>query len=298
MHRYISKFFAVITLSGSLLVQAAETPYALVVGSSVIGTRENNKQDVHLGFNALFNSLLASENIQCEFKDFDKSEYLKESIKNKEVNGMFGSPLEYIQSEIWLTNTYLMSGIINDHYKSKILILVRKDSEINSIEQLKGKKIAAQIGVIQDLGGLYLETLLLEKKLPLPSVYFSEIIKTDTSNVALVNLFFKKADVALMSESEFNIAAELNPQMRIQTKVIQASEPYITFVSATSKSVPTEKMEAIKKALLSVEKSNKGRSVLKLVKLDGFKIIGLNELENVRALVEKNRLLKALKDVK
>ena len=298
MHRYISKFFAVITLSGSLLVQAAETPYALVVGSSVIGTRENNKQDVHLGFNALFNSLLASENIQCEFKDFDKSEYLKESIKNKEVNGMFGSPLEYIQSEIWLTNTYLMSGFINDHYKSKILILVRKDSEINSIEQLKGKKITAQRGVIQDMGGLYLETILLEKKLPLPSVYFSEIIKTDTSNVALVNLFFNKADVALMSESEFNIAAELNPQMRIQTKVIQASEPYISFVSATSKSVPTEKMEAIKKALLNVEKSNKGRSVLKLLKLDGFKIIGLNELENVRALVEKNRQLKAINDVK
>lgn len=298
MHRYISKFFAVITLSGSLLVQAAETPFALVVGSSVIGTRENSKQDVHLGFNALFNSLLASENIQCEFKDFDKPDYLKEAIKNKEVNGMFGSPLEYIQSEVWLTNAYLMSGSIYHQYKSKILILVRKDSGINSIEQLNGKKIAAQIGVIQDLGGLYLETSLLEKNLPLPSVYFSEIIKTDTSNVALVNLFFKKADVALMSESEFNVAAELNPQMRIQTRVIQASEPYITFVSATSKSVPTEKMEAIKKALLNVEKSNKGRSVLKLLKLDGFKIIGLNELENVRALVEKNRQLKAFKDVK
>ncbi|HOY69906.1 MAG TPA: PhnD/SsuA/transferrin family substrate-binding protein [Methylotenera sp.] len=298
MQPYIAKFFAVITLSGSLLVQAAETPFALVVGSSVIGTRENSKQDVHLGFNALFNSLLASENIQCEFKDFDKPEYLKEAIKNREVNGMFGSPLEYIQSEIWLTNAYLMSGLINNQYKSKILILVRKDSETNSIEQLKGKKIAVQRGVIQDIGGLYLETILLEKKLPAPSVYFSEIVKTDTSNVALVNLFFNKADVALMSEGEFNIAAELNPQMRKQTKVIHASEPYITFVSATSKSIPPEKMEAIKTALLNVEKSGKGRSVLKLLKVDGFKVIGLNELENVRALVEKNKQLKAFNHVK
>ena len=287
MNRSFAKLITIFLLTGSLLAQAASEPFALIVGSSVIGTRENTKQDVHLGFNALFNHMISNENIKSEFKDYDKSDILMQALKNNEVNAMFGSPLEYIQSESWLFDGYLISGLIGKQYKSKMLILIRNDSEIKTIEQLKGKKIAVQRGVIQDLGGLYLETLLLEKNLPLPAQYFSEIVKTDTSNVALVNLFFKKVDVALMSESEFNVAAELNPQMRLQIKAIESSDSYINFVAATTKAVPIDKREAIKNNMLAIEKSAKGRSMLRLLKIDGFKVINLNELTSVRALVEK-----------
>jgi ABC-type phosphate/phosphonate transport system substrate-binding protein len=188
--------------------------------------------------------------------------------------------------------------MVGSNYKSKIIMLVRKDREISTIDQLKGKKMAAQSGVIQDLGGLYLETLLLEKKLPESHKFFSEIMKTDTSNIALVSLFFKKVDMALMSESEFNIAAELNPQMRLQTKVIAASEPYLSFVAATSKNMPADKMDAIKKGLLNFDKSIKGKSMLRLLKVDGFHVIGLNELASVRELIAKNKQLKALANAK
>lgn len=293
MKRSFAKLITIFLLTGSLLAQAASEPFTLIVGSSVIGTRENSKQDVHLGFNALFNHMISEENIQSEFKDYDKSDLLMQALKNNEVNAMFGSPLEYIQSESWLFDGYLISGLIGKQYKSKMLILIRNDSEIKTIEQLKGKKIAVQRGVIQDLGGLYLETLLLEKNLALPAQYFSEIVKTDTSNVALVNLFFKKVDVALMSESEFNVAAELNPQMRLQIKAIESSDSYINFVAATTKAVPIDSREAIKNTILAIEKSAKGRNMLRLLKIDGFKLINLNELTSVRALVEKNKQLKA-----
>ena len=155
MKRSIAKLMTILLLTGSLLAQAASEPFALIVGSSVIGTRENSKQDVHLGFNTLFNHLISDENIQSNFKDYDKSDILMQAIKNKEVNAMFGSPLEYIQSESWLFDAYLISGVLSKQYKSKMLILIRNDSEIKTIEQLKGKKIAVQRGVIQDLGGLY-----------------------------------------------------------------------------------------------------------------------------------------------
>ena len=299
MKRFLTKLlFYFSAFNCALVIAADSTPYTLIVGSSVIGTRENAKQDVHLGFNTLFNGLLAVDNIRCEIVDFDNSDELFEALKKNEINSVLGSPLEFIKSESYLTKEYLISGLVSRHYKSRIIILVRKDSEINSIEQLKGKKIAVQRAVIQDLGGLYLETLLLEKKLPAARMFFSEILKPDTSNVALINLFFKKVDMALMSESEFNIAAELNPQMRSQTKVIAASEPFVSFVAATAKIMPPEKMEAIKKSLLNVEKSSKGKNMLRLLKVDGFQVIDLNELASVRALIAKNVQLKSINNAK
>jgi len=96
-----------------------------------------------------------------------------------------------------------------------------------------------------------------------------------------------------MSESEFNVAAELNPQMRLQIKAIESSDSYINFVAATTKAVPIDRREAIKNTMLAIEKSAKGRSMLRLLKIDGFKVINLNELTSVRALVEKNKQLKA-----
>lgn len=293
--KIILSLSALLSLSA---IAADVQPFSLTVGSSVIGTRENTKQDVHLGFNSLFNALLAADNIKSEFKDFDKSDDLAEAIQKNQVNSMFGSPLEFIDSETYLFSAYVITGLISNQYKSPIILLVRKDSEVNTIHQLKGKKISVQKGVIQDLGGLYLETLLLEEKLPVAEAYFSEIVKTGTSNIALVNLFFKTSDATLMSESEFNIAAELNPQMRLQTRVIHASEPFVNFVAATTNSVPLEKTEAIKKALLNVKKTHKGKTILTLLKVDEFRVVSIDELQTVRTLIAKNKQLKAASNVK
>jgi len=299
MKRYLTNIMLCSSMFCSLLASAADSvPYTIIAGSSFIGTRENSKQNVHIGFSSVFNEMLSSENIKCEFRDFDSSEELAEALKKNQINSMFGSPLEFIKSESLLMSSPLVSGVISNQQKSKILLLVRKDSEISAIEQLKNKKIASQKWVIQDLGGLYLDTLLLEKKLPTADIYFSEIIKTQTSNAALVSLFFKKADVALLSESEFNIAAELNPQMRAQTRILIASEPYLVIVAALTKNTPADQTNAIKKNLLSIENTSKGKNILRLMKMDGLREINLTDLNNVRELVEKNKQLKVANNAK
>ena len=94
MNRSFAKLITIFLLTGSLLAQAASEPFALIVGSSVIGTRENTKQDVHLGFNALFNHMISNENIKSEFKDYDLSLIhisCGQAIKNsvKDLSGLF-----------------------------------------------------------------------------------------------------------------------------------------------------------------------------------------------------------------
>lgn len=275
----------------------AET-YHLIAGSSVLGFRENDKQNVNIGFSTAFNEILSSENVKCDFKSTDTSEELYAAIQANQVNAFFGSPVEFIQAEQYFLDSPIASGIFANQLKYKNYLLVRKDSGINSITQLKSKRLVTTKWTTGDLGGLYLETLLLENKQVLPKRFFSEILTPDTSNRALVDLFFKKADVALINENQFNIAAELNPQLRSNIKILSESEPYLIFVTALSKNTPAQEAEAIKNSLLTVHKTSKGRSVLNLLKLQGFQEISKTDLDNVRALIAKNKRLKAEQNVR
>jgi ABC-type phosphate/phosphonate transport system substrate-binding protein len=249
---------------------AEAEPYHLTAGSSVLGYLENDKQNVNLGFNSVFNELLSSENVKCDFKNFDSSDGLAVAIKNGQANAFFGSPVEFLKSESYLLSSPIASGVFNNQLKSRILLVVRKDSGIDTFQQLKGKVLATQKWISADMGGMYLETLLLENKLPISQRFFSEIQNTDTSNRALVDLFFKKVDVTLISENQYDIATELNPQLREQTKIIIASEPYLIFVAALSKNTPEQEINGIKKSLLTIHRSARGKSILSLMKIQSF----------------------------
>lgn len=267
-------------------------PYHLVAGSSALGLLENDKQNVTLGFSSAFNSMLGTLNVKCDFKSFDSSDELAKAIEQNQVNAFFGSPVEFLKAESYFLENPIASGIIGNQLKSRILLVVRAESEIKSLAQLRGKKLSIQKFIANDLGGLYLETLLLENKLPLIKNFFLETQSSETSNRALVDLFFKKVDATLLSENYFQIAVELNPQLLLQTRILVASEPYLIFVAALRKGTPPQEIDGIKNSLLNVNKTAKGKSILNLMKVQGFKEISLNDLSNVRDLIAKNQQLK------
>lgn len=298
MINFLTKLCISVWVCGCLMAMPAHSePYKLIAGSSVLGYLENEKQNVNLGFNSVFNELLSSENIVCQFKNFGSSDELSAAIKSNQVNAFFGSPIEFIKSEAAFLPTPIVSGIFANHLKSKILLIVRKDSGIDSLQQLKGKVLSTQKWVSGDIGGLFLETLLLENKLPTTQRFFAETLSVDTSNKAMVDLFFNKVDVALITEDQYEIATELNPQLKAQTKVLIASEPYLVLVTALTKSTPTQEANAIKNSLLTVNKTAKGRRILGLMKVQNFQEISSSDLDNVRALIEKNKKLSAQRNV-
>lgn len=296
MRNLINILVYVLALSGLVSTPLHAGPYHLIVGNSTLGLLENEKQNVNLGFNSAFNELLTSENVRCDFITYDSSAALALAIQNNQVNAFFGSPMEFLGSEQFLIAKPMVSGIVNKKLKGRVFLVARKESNINTLQQLKGARFSAQKLAIDDVGGLFLETLLLENKLPPAKKLFLEVKEVDTSNQALIDLFFKKTDVTLVGETEFEIAAELNPQLRLQTKVIAASEPYLIFVTAARKGLPAEEFNSIKNALLNVNNTAKGRKVLSLMKVDGFQEVSLNDLENVRALISKHQRLKAEAD--
>lgn len=290
-------------LSGWLIfilmsLSAVAEPYRMIAGGSVLGSRENEKENVTLGFNAAFNSMLAEDDIQCDFKIYENSDELFNAIARNEINSFFGSPVEFFKSESSFLKKPLVSALFGDELKARSIIVVRTDSGIDSLKQLKGKKISAHNLIINDVTGLYLETLLLERGFPPMERFFSEIILSETSNRAFVDLFFKKVDATILSETQYNIASDLNPQLRKQTKIIESSEPYLMFVAALAKGTPDDVANHVKNHLVNIQKTPKGRHVLDLMKMRSFVEVSDADLDNLRALIEKNKRLKGTQNAK
>lgn len=277
----------------SISFNAFAEPYQLIAGSSVMGFRENDKQNVTLGFSTAFNTVLAKDQIQCDFKIYENSEDLANAIARKEINSFFGSPLEFLRSESSFLKEPLASAIFGEKSKAKVLVVVRNDSGIQSLDQLKGKKLSAHNLIINDVAGLYLETLLLERGHPPMERFFSEIIFSETSNRAFVDLFFNKVDASIMTETQYEVASELNPQLRKQTRIIESSEPYLIFIAALTKTTPTEAANNIKNNLYNIHKTPKGRHVLNLMRMQAFVEVSVKDLDNLRVLVAKNKRLKS-----
>lgn len=275
------------------VVVAEPEQKTIVIGGSVVGLREFNQQDMQIGLRSAMNDQLAEKGINIEVNIYATSQELYSAVKEGKVKLIFGTPMEFFSLEPYMAEAKILSGSVNEKNKMRLYLLVRKDSNIRNIAQIKGKSLDVPRWLIDDIGGLYLDTLLLENKFPDYKSMFASVQKSKNSNQSIINVFFNKNDVALVTESEFEIASELNPQIKLQLAVIQASEPYYSFISAATKTMDTDLMNIAKQAALNLDKTVKGKNILKLFKSSGLLETDISGLENIRNLIQKNQQLKS-----
>lgn len=285
----LSLFCVLVTLSS--LVLAVETSSKVSIGGTALGLRDFKQQDIEIGFRSALNESLTKEGIVTEFTVYKSNDSLQSAIKNKEVDFFFGTPLEFLSMASFIDKTVIVSGHMNGKYKMRLYLLVRKDANIQSLQSLHHKSIYIPGWLLDDIGGLYLDTQLLEKKLTTYSTFFSKIQKSKSSNESILNLFFNKTDAALVTDTEFEIATELNPQIKSELMILQTSEAYPSFVSSGLIHTDVHIKQKILKSALDLGSTIKGKNILLLMKCAGFKPIAFDELSNVSSLLLKHQQL-------
>lgn len=141
---------------------ADESNHVIVMGGSSLGIRDSSKQDTEITFNAALAELLKSHGANLMVKVFDSTQDLYKSFDKNELDGIFGTPLEFIQRESKLKNSFVAVHYKNVPLAQPFLVLVRADDNIKSIKELRGKKCS--IKPTQDMELLFLNTLLLENQ--------------------------------------------------------------------------------------------------------------------------------------
>lgn len=292
--RFIRLFLSLLALSQftlPTLAYADEGNRLIVMGGSSLGIRDSSKQDTEITFNAALADLLKSHGANLVVKVFDSTQDLYKAFDNNEIDGIFGTPLEFIQRESKMKNSFLAVHYKNVPLAQPFLVLVRTDDNIKNIKELRGKKCS--IKPTQDMELLFLNTLLLENQQPESGTFFSDRLNPKNTNTGMMDVFFGKSDLTIVRESEYKTAVELNPQLGKKLTVLTKSDPFLVLIGGAKDNMPESSHQAAVDTLTQLSSTDKGMQLMRVIHADSFEPASKSDLNNVRGLLKRYQTLKA-----
>lgn len=244
--------------------------------------------DVQIGFEVLFNDLLQKTGEKVEiaiYENFDKVEKL--FVKDEDFGGFYCSSVEFLQSNLidYVEKDTLITATYNEHTARKVLLVVKKDSNIRTISNLHNKNIT--YGQSNDLVELYLNTIAIKSKDVLAVDYFKTINNKFNGSESLVSLYFGNTDIAAVYDDEYELAIELNPQLKEELLIIEESDHLINaVVGIRGEGIDQDTRKLFRTVALEMHNSKKGKKMLAMYGAGKFEAIKNQDLMPVKKLLD------------
>lgn len=281
----LSKILKCMLLLCLLCPQAfAEEKKSYVIGLTPHGVRVASVEDIELGFNYELNKLTKDKNFDFKIKVYPNIDHLNQLVLQKDILGYFGSPILLVQHPELFIQQSVFSPVLSEHVLQRYLLLVRKDSGITSLEQLKNTVFG--YCAVDEVGLLHLTKILKDKKLGTFEDFFAKTSIKKNPNLAISALFFKELKATMVLETDFKIAAELNPQLKSQLVAIDISPPYLTSVLAITQLDGPMTIDEYEKNVQSVGTTLQNKKLLESFKYGTLRKISNEDLKSLVSLLQ------------
>ncbi len=154
-------------------------------------------------------------------------------------------------------------------------IMVRADSEINSLSDLKGKSFAF-VDPVSTSGHLYPKTLFLKKGLD-PKTFFGKSVFAGSHNAVVLSIYKGEVDGGAAYDGSRAAVANTFPDVFEKIKVLAYTKEIPNDTVSVRKDLPDQLKIRLRKGLKKISHSAKGSKILKrlygisgLVDLDGL----------------------------
>ncbi|MEJ2394704.1 MAG: PhnD/SsuA/transferrin family substrate-binding protein [Candidatus Thiodiazotropha sp.] len=274
-----------LTLGKVSAVPASPPPPLIKVGGSIDALHDSSVTDAEISFKLIFNELLADTKEHFTIKIYNSTDDLIEDFKSGKLEGVFLSSLRFLELDdmVHPTGRYVVQ--YGPSVKQRYLILVRRHQETDSLAQLRGRKLS--LAASDTVGRRFLDVTLLEQGLPESDRFFSEIERVKEVNTAVIDLFFGKVDVALVPEHSYELACELNPQVRASLSVLASSEPMLDQAVGMRYDFPQQRLDRIEPHILQLSPSKRLGHLFETFRIHGLHRLNDNTLKEVRELNER-----------
>ncbi len=251
----------------------------------------NSKNDVAAAFKTFAKIIGEQKGYDVEvtvstFKNISELVSLPEN-KRPQIVALDSWSFLQIEKERWLTPILASSAgkeKVHAHYK----ILVPPGSKTKTIEDLHGKDINILFTAQAKIGVPWLGSLLQEHRLGTMESFFGDISFKDNPMEVILPVFFEQRDAGLISAEEFELMAELNPQLN-KMPVLAISRPLISNIIAVSSmgwESPKIKQDLID-AMLELHLSPAGQQTLNLFKFGQIVAYRPEDIETIRDINKK-----------
>jgi phosphonate transport system substrate-binding protein len=214
---------------------------------------------------------------------------IEKAQANAEVDILVLLPEEFISLR---DRSQLLSVLSTDygrHFYDELLLLVREDSGITRIGQLRGKHLRLESGQKGTTPMQWLDSYLGARSLPEAQQFFGSISAYPKVSQVIMPVFFGKADACLASRSSFETMAELNPQLGRQLRILERSPGFATGVIAVRKDILNPARDALVEILKDMHLDPKGRQLLTLFRINRLVSYKPEHLLSVEKVVRENR---------
>nr|WP_305891640.1 PhnD/SsuA/transferrin family substrate-binding protein [Methylomonas sp. WSC-6] len=184
------------------------------------------------------------------------------------------------------------SGMLEGRKPDNLLLIVRTESNIQSIRDLRGERIAMLEG--DELAEMYMDTLFLRTFKQGYKNMVASIQQQTKANRIVLDLYFNKADAGLVYVNSYQVMSELNPDIKNKVKILDTFEVRSKNYSYIRKGYPLA--NEMRQIALSFYKSARGKQILDIYKTPELDFLKVDELDTVDQLDREHARLMAGKN--
>jgi ABC transporter, phosphonate, periplasmic substrate-binding protein len=293
--------FAVLLLlaAGKVRLQAGETlagddtnsVLRLGFSSSVfVGVNENDaKASVKIWAQAILKEHGVS--VPSDPEMFSSSEAIAGAMESKHLDAVTMSAEEYraVGRELLSTNVVLgvSAGLVTEDY----LLVVRGDSHIGHVDELRGRSLIVYQSPRTSLGPVWFETLLLQSGLGRTRQFCGRVTQGTKLSQAVLPVFFRQADSCLVTRRGFQTMVELNPQVGQQLKILVSSPAMVPFAFFFRSDFSGPVNDQILAEIRKVHSTAAGQQVLTLFQCEHLEVCPIGALDSALDLLAAHERL-------
>ncbi len=294
---YILFFAGLLGLANLSFAEEAEKKYARLNAGYYFKSINQlaNRTDIEISLNYWGKEIFDEESKKHNFGItssksilFDSMEDMHKAFDQGELDMIVAPPFlitRYFKREE-LQDGFL--GVLEGHKQETLMLIVRNDKNIDDIKDLHGKRL--EMMESDEFAEMYLDTLTLKslhksyKNMGLSIQYNKKI------NLIILDIFFDKADAAMVYRSAFDIMAELNPAIRDKIKILKEYPLKGKNFSFFRRGYPLA--EDFTNSMVEFPKNPRGKQILEVFHTVDIDHCSLNDLDSFEQFDKEYNQLK------
>jgi ABC-type phosphate/phosphonate transport system substrate-binding protein len=268
--------FALLTLSVVTARTAAPPEPAPAAGRTVrLGIAQGmwngvNPNDARAAIQAWTGSILKQRGntAKVETRVFAEVERLANALADGEIDGASLQTDRFLALPPALRPTHVFvaarQGSISDRY----VILAHAAGGFTNVSQLPGRTMVIHDGARTCLAQPWIENILGGTADSLPQRAPRGVARCENALRTVLQVFFRQFDTAVVTSNAFDLACELNPQIRREVRVLAVSPMIVPNVFFFRTSYTGPEKEQLETAIAELHTTADGRQVLTVFQCD------------------------------
>ena len=185
-------------------------------------------------------------------------------------------------------------GTVNGDIYCEYLLLVRRDSGIKNLPDLKGRSLSLFDNPSMCLSVPWLDVFLSQNGLgTTTAAFFGKMPRNVKLSPAVLRVFFRQDDACLVTRNGYNTLLELNPQLGNHLQILASSSRFITTLFCFLSDSMNSSYDSLANSMLKLDESPTGKQILMMFKTEKLVRIKASDLEPALELLAQHEGLVA-----